>query len=333
MPEIRLNLISREWVIIAKERAKRPHSFAKTEEQKIIGEYDSSCPFCPGNEDMTPPEKCRFGTEENWRIRIVPNKFYALKEGDLLFKEYKGMKRCVNGTGIHDVLIETPKHNGIIPYLEDNQVENIIHAYKIMLLKASEDPIIQHVIIFKNHGEDAGTSIIHPHSQIIAIPIVPMQIRDRLNAYLHFYEDAGECLFCKTLTDEICDNKRIIIESNNFVAFIPYAALSPFHIWIFPKKHASSFAVINEEEMKDLAILIKKIITKIYIGLKDPSYNMVIRTLLSREVSIEYFHWYISIVPRVSKTAGFELGSGMFINSAMPEESAEFLKNIPCELN
>jgi len=160
-----------------------------------------------------------------------------------------------------------------------------------------------------------------------------MQIRDRLNAYLHFYEDAGECLFCKTLTDEICDNKRIIIESNNFVAFIPYAALSPFHIWIFPKKHASSFAVINEEEMKDLAILIKKIITKIYIGLKDPSYNMVIRTLLSREVSIEYFHWYISIVPRVSKTAGFELGSGMFINSAMPEESAEFLKNIPCELN
>lgn len=329
MPEIRLNLVSREWVIIAKERAKRPHYFAKEKKEKILSEYEASCPFCFGNEHMTPPEKYRFSDDKGWKIRIVPNKFYALKEGDTLYKEYKGIKRCINGTGIHDVLVETPKHNGIIPLLDIEQVENIIQAYKIMLLRASENPVVKHVIIFKNHGEDAGTSIIHPHSQIIATPLVPMQVRDRLNAYLHFYEDTGECLFCKILADELNEKNRLIIESSNFIAFIPYAALSPFHIWIFPKHHSSIFAMITELELKDLTLIIRKIITKLYIGLNDPSYNMVFRTLLSREEKLDYFHWYISIVPRVSKTAGFELGSGMFINTAMPDESANFLKNIP----
>ncbi len=328
MPEIRLNLVSREWVIIAKERAKRPDSFVKNEIKKELEEYEANCPFCPGNESMTPPEKYRCGSEKEWKIRLIPNKFYALKEGDLLNKEYKGMKRCINGTGIHDVLIETPKHNGVIPLLDDGHVEHIINAYKIMLIKASENTFVQHVIIFKNYGEDAGTSIIHPHSQMIAIPVLPMQVRDRLNAYLHFYEDTGECLFCKILADELYDEKRIIMESNNFVAFIPYAALSPFHIWIFPKKHNSTFAVATQEEIRDLSNIIKSIITKLYIGLNDPSYNMVFRTLLSYEDKIDYFHWYVSIVPRVSKAAGFELGSGMFINTSIPEESAKFIRDI-----
>ncbi|OGF67496.1 MAG: galactose-1-phosphate uridylyltransferase [Candidatus Fischerbacteria bacterium RBG_13_37_8] len=333
MSEVRLNLISREWVILSKERAKRPHEFVKKKDKEPLPEHEISCPFCPGNEGKTPPEKYRVGESTSWKIRVIPNKFYALAPGESISKEYVGLKRCVSGVGLHDVLVETPRHNAIMPMLDIEQMQHITKTYKIILLNSSDNPIIQHLIIFKNHGEDAGTSLIHPHSQIIGTPIVPMQIRDRLNAYLHFYEDTGACIFCKTIDDELHDNSRIIMQTKHFVVFVPYAALSPFHIWVFPRRHNSTFAKIDEEEMNELAGVVKSILTKLFSGLNDPSYNMVIRTLLAYESELEYFHWYISIVPRVSKAAGFELGSGMFINSALPEESAEFLKNVPDEYN
>ena len=328
MPEVRLNLISREWVIIAKERAKRPDEFIKKTSKPVLPEHEQGCPFCFGNEGLTPPETHRFPDKGDWLIRVFPNKFYALAHYGVMTKDYRGMKRCVSGVGQHEVLVETPKHNAILCNLDLSHIKIILDSFKIILMQSYENPIIKHLIIFKNYGEEAGTSLIHPHSQIIGTPIIPMQIRDRLNAYLHFYEDAGKCLFCKTLEDEIKDKERIIVSTKHFVAFIPYAALSPFHIWIFPKKHCATFAEIKENELKDLALILKKILTKIHLGLNDPSYNMVLRTLQPKDHCLEYFHWYISVIPRVSKAAGFELGSGMFINTTLPEDSAQFLSKV-----
>lgn len=328
MPEIRLNLISREWVIIAKERAKRPHEFIKKSNEMIIPEIDKNCPFCPFNEKMTPPAFYTFPKSKNWKIRAFPNKFAALSKEEKFLKEFYGLKRVVSGFGIHYVLVETPKHNAKLCFLNPKEIATILKSIKKIFLINSEDLSIKHIIIFKNYGEEAGTSIIHPHLQIIGTPIIPMQIRDRLNAYLHYYEDTGKCLFCDTLEDELQDNKRVIINTKNFTVFIPYAALSPFHTWIFPKHHSSSFSKITNEEIEDLSIALKAILLKLYKGLNDPAFNMVIRTLLPQESKLEYFHWYITIIPRVSKTAGFELGSGMFINTSLPEESANYLKNM-----
>jgi len=328
MPEIRQNLVTREWVIIATERAQRPEDFARKEwTRKVVPEFKSSCPFCPGNEDQTPPELLRLGEEESWQVRVIPNKFPALSRGGFCERKLEGIKRSMTGVGIHDVIIETPLHNRTIALLPDEHVEKILQVYKRRYLEVSEDPQIEQVVLFKNHGENAGTSLEHPHSQLIGTPVMPYQVRDRVEAAARYFDDTGECVFCRTLQDEFQDQKRIIVESYYFIAFIPYAALSPFHIWIYPKNHAASFGKIQEEEIKDLAKVLKLILAKLYYGLEDPDFNYVIRSLYKAEV-LEYFHWYISIIPRLTKAAGFELGSGMYINTALPEASADFLRSV-----
>ena len=180
----------------------------------------------------------------------------------------------------------------------------------------------------KNHGESAGTSLEHPHSQITATPVVPSQIRYRMVEATSYFDDMGECLFCYTLRDELKAKERIVLETEHFVTFIPYAALSPFHLWVFPRKHVSCFGDISEAELVDLAYSLKTVLAKLYYGLNNPAYNYTIRSMPTDERQSDYFHWYLAIVPRVTKAAGFELGSGMYINPAMPEDSAKFLREI-----
>lgn len=329
MSELRLNLITREWVIIATERAKRPEDFKSTINRKVVPPYDKTCPFCPGNEDKTPGELFRMGREKDWNIRVVPNKFSALSR--LGNKERKNdglLIRNITGVGIHEVIIETPLHNISPALIPLQQMEDIIKVYKNRFLETYLDPRIEHVIIFKNHGAGAGTSLEHPHSQLIGTPITPIQFRDRLEGASHFFDDTGECLMCMVAKKEREAGVRIITETEYFLTFVPYAALSAFHIWIFPKRHSASFGDISETESKDLALNLKSILSKIYHGLIDPDYNFVIRSGRPKDSDLEYFHWYVGIVPRLSKAAGFELGSGMYINTGMPEESAEFLRNV-----
>jgi len=327
MPEIRQNLITREWVIIATERAKRPEDFfQKKRERKNLPGHVPDCPFCLGNEDKTPGELYRIGKGKEWKIRVVPNKFAALsREGDC-HRRVEGIKRSISGKGIHEVLIETPFHNMTTAILPIEQVRSIIEAYKARFLAAYQDDYVEHVVIFKNHGEGAGTSLEHPHSQLIATPIVPSQVRTRMEEAVRYFDDTGECVFCQTIREEIKDGVRVIWEGRSFVAFIPYAALSAFHTWIFPKRHTASFGNITPEEIDDLAITLKSVLAKFYYGLGDPDFNYVIRSLSLEEDDEECCHWYLTIVPRLSKAAGFELGSGMYINTALPEESAKFLR-------
>ena len=364
MSQLRQNIATKEWVIIATERAKRPEDFLKKDKSKIVlPEYSKDCPFCPGNEHMSPVEHYAIrdnaptvnaaaekGAGKNkgnsntgaifdvshanipvklhWRVRVIPNKFPALMPEGKKELYHRGIVRNITGIGVHEVIIDTPKHNTNPALYDDTHMLDIINTYKHRYISALSDDRIEAVIIFKNHGDAAGRSLVHPHSQVVATPVVPTHIRDRIAEAMRYYDDHMECVFCRMIKEEIESGERIVMESEHFVVFVPYAAISPFHLWMFPKRHIACFPMINEQETADLARTLKNILARIYYGLNDADYNYVIRSLPGQCRENSFFHWYLSIIPRVTKTAGFELGSGMYINVALPEESAKFLREV-----
>ena len=329
MPELRYNFISREWVIIAAERAKRPKDFAHTVSNDAPRpRYKDTCPFCPGNEDKTPPEVFRIPEGSGWRVRVIYNKFSALSPQGGKGRKETGLFRSMGGFGVHEVIVENPRHNALISTMSVDEVKDIIAAYKSRYTALRQNKDIEAIVIFKNHGSLAGTSLEHTHSQLIATPVVPPQLRNRMEVGLNHFDNTGKCIFCQTIEEELKAQERIIYETDSFISFMPYAALSPFHIWIFPRRHMSSFDEINNDEMEDLARVLKVILSKLHYGLKNPDFNYTIHSVPTKEGEKEYFHWYISVIPRLTHVAGFELGSGMFINVALPERSAHFLREV-----
>ena len=329
MSELRYNLIAREWVIIATERAKRPEDFIKAaKEKKALPEYRSDCPFCLGNEAKTPQLVYILGAPGNWKVRVVNNLYGALSADTIPERKVDGINLSMSGFGNHEVIIEHPRHNIIMPLMSDGEVEDVIRVYRDRYLALQDRKGIEAIIIFKNHGPGAGTSLEHPHSQLVATPIVPPQIRNRMERAMHYFDNTGSCVFCKTLEEELKAKKRLILETDKFVAFSPYAGAAPFMIWIFPRRHMASFAEISGDEISDLSRNLKRTLQKLYYGLEDPDFNFTIRSIPVKEHGSEYFHWYISIIPRLTQAAGFELGSGMFINTTLPESNAEFLRNV-----
>jgi UDPglucose--hexose-1-phosphate uridylyltransferase len=332
MPEIRHNIVTREWVIIATERAKRPAEFASDNvRRKTLAPRVETCPFCPGNEAKTPPEISRIERGGTWQVRVVPNKFPALDPAGELTRAHDGLKRTIAGVGVHEVIIETPRHDRTLALLSQTEFDQVLGAYQQRYDAVAADPRVAHATLFRNHGERAGTSLEHPHSQIVGTPIIPPQVRDRMENALRFYDEAGDCIFCSVMADELVDGVRVVAQSDHFVAFIPFAALTPFHLWIFPLRHTASFSETSESELADLAQLLRSVLRKIYFGLRDPDYNLSVRTPPREARGLRYYHWYLSVIPRVTRIAGFEIGSGMFINTSLPERSAEFLRNAPAD--
>jgi UDPglucose--hexose-1-phosphate uridylyltransferase len=328
-PELRQNIITRAWVIIAPSRAKKPTDFEKKEEKEPLPPYSPQCPFCLGNEKQDETrEIMRVGDKKRWWVRIVKNKFPALEEKGERSWQVDGMKRAMSGVGYHEVIIETPYHHLTPALMTQRQVREILKVYLRRFQEISQDERIEQIIIFKNHKPLAGASLIHSHSQLVATPIVPYQIRMRLEESARYFDNTGHCLFCEVIQAELKEQIRVIWENRSFVTLIPYAALSPFHLWILPKVHQTSFLEITSTQLKDLAEILKKTLAKLYWGLDDPAYNYILRSSPTDILKSESFHWYISVVARVTKAAGFELGSGMFINPVPPEESARFLKKV-----
>jgi UDPglucose--hexose-1-phosphate uridylyltransferase len=327
MAELRQNLITREWVIIASERSKRPHEFRRGNGiHRPPSSYESGCPFCRGNEHLTEAELYRIGEGADWRVRVVPNRYPALKSSGERVRKTHGIYRSMSAVGAHEVVVEHIRHDLTLALMQTGEVEDVFRSYRQRYSEIRKDRRVESIVIFKNHGEGAGTSLHHPHSQVVGTPIVPSQVRRRIDESVRYFDEAGECIFCTTLREELLARERIVHESEHFVAFIPYAALSPFHIWIFPRRHVSSFDAILDGELSDLALNARTVLAKLYHGLQDPDYNYSIRSIPTREGQTEYFHWYLTIVPRLAKTAGFEIGSGMYINPSLPEESAAFLR-------
>lgn len=329
MPEIRQNLATKEWVVISTERAKRPEDFKSKKEKKVLPQWSDKCPFCIGNEHMTlPPTFVMTDNTGKWKIRVVPNKFPAVSSEGTVKYQMEGIKRYVSGVGVAEVIIETPLHNEIFPLMPFENIVNIIKTYKERYLAIEKDSRVKMVIIFKNYGVAAGASLEHSHSQIIAIPVVPFHIRYRIEEAMRYYDETGECVFCKILEEELKERTRIVLETDSFVSFVPYAALAPFHIWVVPKRHMESFGEIEEKEIIDLAKNLKITLTKLYYGLENPDYNFVIRSVPVNEKGRRYYHWYITIMPRLVQTAGFEIGTAMSINTSLPENDAKFLREI-----
>ena len=329
MPQLRQNIILKDWIIFSTERAKRPEQLKEDKDISIkLPEYDENCPFCPGNEEKfgNTQELYRFGSNDSWQIRVIPNKYPALIPCENIYnKNTLGNFRWMDGIGHHEVIIETPKHNLTIATMDIENIKQILYSYKIRNIELRKLSYIETIITFRNHGTKAGASIIHPHSQIIALPVIPRDIISRMNESIRYHEEHRECIFCNVLKSELQAKERIILETEYFVAFVPYAAYSPFHVWIYPKIHKYSFHLIDDNEISDLAVVLKTILRKLYLGLNDPDYNYIIR---SSAKGFHTFHWYLTIVPRLTRSAGFELGTGTFINPCLPEDNAEYLRNI-----
>ena len=326
MPELRQNMATGEWVVIATERAKRPEEFVSKREHRTASPHRDDCPFCPGNERLTPGQIFILPAEGPWQVRAVPNKFAALVPDIPLERSCDGHFRKATGYGFHQVIIETPRHDLPLALQEPPGVDRVVEAWHRAYTLLAATSGIEFVIPFKNHGEAAGTSLEHPHSQIIGLPIFPGHIRGRMEEAIRFYDTEGACVFCTMIAMERKAGGRVVAENDRFVAFIPFAAFSPFHLWIFPKIHASTFRELDDACKADLSALLRTVLRKIHLGLKDPDYNLMIRSGPADAPGLKYFHWYVSIVPRLGKAAGFELGSGMYINTALPEESAAFLR-------
>ncbi len=329
MPELRKDPITGRWVIISTDRAKRPTDFVR-ESVQIHGK--GFCPFCYGHEDKTPPEILVYGrnggpaNSSGWKVRVVPNKFPALGiEGDL-DREGEGLFDRMNGVGAHEVIIETPDHNATLAMLPEKDIEDVLRAYRDRMLDLKNDKRFRYVLIFKNHGEAAGASLEHTHSQLIALPIVPKRVREEVDNSKHYYGEKERCIFCDMIKQEQESGVRVINENDFFIALAPYAPRFPFEIWLLPKQHASSFENNQSPVYSSLARVLKDNLLRLDTVLDRPPYNVMIHTSPIGEEINEHYHWHIEIMPKLTKVAGFEWGTGFYICPTPPEESARFLR-------
>lgn len=327
MSEIRQNKATRQWVIFAPARRKRPKDFQGAEKGGVeLPEYDKGCPFCPGNEHLIPPVIMELKEQDGWKTRVIPNKFPALSPQGDIRRSQTGIYITMQGYGHHEVIIETPYHNRDTGQMGTEEVGAIIetfHRRYFDLMKGDQNMM---VIIFRNHGERAGTSLIHPHSQLIATGMVPQHIRWRESEAGRYFDIWGRCIYCDILEYELKDKRRIILENRSFVAFIPFAAEVPFETWIIPKRHKADFGDISDREKEDLAASMRNILWRMHTKLNDPDYNYIINTSARYRAREPQLHWYLQIRPRLMTSAGFEIGSGISINPSIPEDDAMFLR-------
>jgi UDPglucose--hexose-1-phosphate uridylyltransferase len=328
MTELRRDPVIGRWVIISTERGKRPSDFGQ-EIETGVGKF---CPFCPGNEDKTPPEILAYhepGREKNakgWWVRVVPNKFPALQIEGSLNRQGEGMYDKMNGVGAHEVVIETADHATDFPDLSDKKAEDVIWAFRDRIMDLKKDPRFEYILVFKNKGSAAGASLTHPHSQLIATPVVPKHVRESVNGAKNYYEYKERCVFCDMIKQEMTSGTRIVAENDDFVAFVPFAARFPFEMWILPKVHDSDFEDAQKHEVVNLTRLLQNVLRRMKNVLDNPPYNFIILNSPLRESKLAHYHWHLEIMPKLTKVAGFEWGSGFYINPTPPEEAAKFLR-------
>ncbi|MCX6640003.1 MAG: galactose-1-phosphate uridylyltransferase [bacterium] len=340
MPELRHDPIQRRWVIIATERGRRPSDFAKLEPEQAGG----FCPFCEGNEEKTPPEITAFrrqGTSANtpgWDVRVVANKFPALRiEGDL-DRSGKGIYDKMNGIGAHEVIIESPHHEINLANQPLDQFQKIMKVYQLRLKDLMNDLRFRYVLIFKNQGVTAGASLSHPHTQIIATPVTPRTVAMELDAARNYYDLKERCLFCDIIKQDMEDGDRIIAQVDGMVAIAPFASRFPFEVFIAPLEHSHDFGVLSDDGLAALSKCLKEVLTRLNLALNDPPYNFMLHTAPNTKSKARRpsywstlpndFHWHFEIIPRLVRTAGFEWGTGFYINPTPPEDAANYLRQI-----
>ena len=339
MPELRKDPVVGRWMIIATERAKRPTDFgggSTPPGETVI------CPFDEGHEPETPPEIFAIrqnGSQPNgpgWDVRVIPNFSPIFRIEGEINRRAKGMYDTMQGIGAHEVVLETPQHIQSMAELEEQQIEKVVTAYAHRLTDLEKDPRFKYVLIFKNHGSVAGGgNLPHSRSQLIAMAVTPKLIKEELLGAQRYFEYRERCIFCDVVRQEIETGIRIVLETDTIVCFCPYASPFPFEMWILPKYHSPDFGKISDKEKQEFAFVLKKALSNLSQVLKDPPYNYVLHTAPFRREKRGYwktleedFHWHLEIMPRLTRVAGFEWGSGVYINPTPPEEAAAYLRKV-----
>jgi UDPglucose--hexose-1-phosphate uridylyltransferase len=324
MADLRKDPVTGRWVIISTERQKRPSDF---EVETVTIKPDDLCPFCAGHEDRTPPEILAYRNGGGWDVRVVPNKFPALRvEGDL-DREGEGLFDRMNGIGAHEVIIETPDHSQTLATMPEADIEKVFWAWRERVLDLKRDIRLRHIVILKNHGASAGASLEHSHSQLIALPIVPREMREELHGAKRHFQLKERCVFCDIVRQELKNGARIITESADFVSLTPYAPRFPFETWLVPKRHRSRFEDATPGEFASLARMLRETLLRMNSSLLTPPYNLIVHSAPLQEDAGEFYHWHVEVMPKLTRVAGFEWGTGFYINPTGPEEAAEVLRN------
>jgi UDPglucose--hexose-1-phosphate uridylyltransferase len=336
--ELRKDYLLNRWVVIATERSRRPTDFAK---QKAESDQNGICPLCVGNEHMTPPAVMLYlkhngeiikgkDTDEqrpkNWLVRVIPNLYPAFSPPNSPADTSQIMKNDVYAYAIghHEVLIESANHDEHPANAQLPQLTLLINAYIDRLRELSAKPYVQYVSIFRNHGREAGASLSHAHSQIIATPTVPRIPAEEAAASKKFFDQHGKCVFCDIIEKET-KSPRLVLDNQHFVVFAPYASVHPLEFWILPKKHAANMLDLSKAEVGAFAETLKTSLKALKNLVNDPPYNYAFHLSVDREAE-DYYHWHLEVYPRLSIWAGFEKSTGMYINTVKPETSAEELR-------
>lgn len=330
MPDLRRDPFVSRWVIIATERSKRPNAFSVHREQQ----GSTPCPFCPGNEDKTPPEVMAYGPAKRaantsgWWVRVVPNKFPALQiEGDL-HRTGEDLFDRMDGTGAHEVIVEGEDHSKSLEELPDERVRDVFWAWRDRILDLQKDPRFEYIMVFKNAGAAAGASIQHTHSQLIALPMVPIRVRQKMRGSEEYFEKRGRNIFSDIVKAEKEKGVRVVDENEDFIALCPFAARFPFETWVIPKTFESHYEGMKEEKFLSLAKIMKSVLGRMNKVLDRPAYNFLLHTAPLRWAALGHFTWHIEIIPKLVQTAGFEWGTGFYINPVSPEDATKHLREV-----
>ncbi len=327
MSEFRLDPVSGQRVIIAENRASRPHEF-QTSPVRIANE---SCPFCAGNEHETPtavatyPQTSPAGADADWQVRVVPNKYPAVQLDEPAATSECGMFHTSSGAGLHEVIIESPQHHVSFSQLGDEQAALVMVTYRDRILAHAKGGRVNYVQIFKNCGPAAGATLEHVHSQLIGLPDTPLVVASELENCRR--KAHGDCLFFRMLAEESAAELRIVTQTENFVAFCPFASRFAFETWILPRRHASDFQALDDNSCVELAAFLKTVICRLEDALQRPAYNYSLHTAPLDAPRLGSYHWHIKAFPRRDQVAGFELATGYFINPTPPELAAAVLRN------
>ncbi len=328
MPELRKDPVVGRWVIIATDRARRPSDFV-AEPVRPVG---TECVFCEGNEDKTPPELLAGRSPESrpngpgWSYRVVANKFPALRIEGELEPTGEGLFDRMNGVGAHEVVIETPTHAASLATLPVEAVADVLLAFRERMVDLKKDPRFEYVLVFKNHGAAAGASLEHPHSQLIATPIIPIMVAEEMAGAARYYAMKERCVWCDIQRQERRGGRRTIVEASGFLALAPFAPRFPFETWILPTVHRAAFEESGVDELRNLAELLSGFLRRMNNVLGDPPFNFMLHTAPLRGSELESFHWHLEVIPKLTRVAGFEWGSGFFINPLPPEDAAAALR-------
>ncbi len=329
MSEIRRDPIVGRWIIVNTDNPRNPKDY----EHEPHHWRGGVCPFCYGSEALTPPEITAIRDSHTapntpgWQVRVVPNKFPALQIEGSLDRSGVGIYDMSNGVGAHEVIIESPYHNKDLSDLLSPEVENIILTLCNRALDLTKDSRFKYIMVFKNYGPAAGASLEHPHTQIIAMPMVPKNVKEEIIGARNYFEYRERCVFCDIIRQELQEKERIILENKYFLAFCPFVSRFPFEIWIIPKKHGCYFCHMAAEEKPALASIMREIVSKIKKIFANPAYNFIIHSSpVNGDGNLESYHWHIEFMPKLTRVAGFEWGTGFYIVPTPPEIAAQFLR-------